>query len=94
MLTLLMDLPEGETLIGDSDGLVYLHAVPNGMLESGATYALHYEDDSYGEPALQSFLVVLEPRSDDSHFHGCPTPQGRPFDCDYCQERARGRGGA
>lgn len=29
-----------------------------------------------------------------SHFHGCPTPMGRPFDCDYCQERARSMGGA
>lgn len=24
------------------------------------------------------------------HFHGCPTPVGRPFDCDWCQERYRG----
>ena len=24
-----------------------------------------------------------------SHFQGCPSPFGRPFDCDYCQERAR-----
>jgi hypothetical protein len=22
------------------------------------------------------------------HFHGCPTPSGRPFDCDYCQQRS------
>lgn len=24
------------------------------------------------------------------HFHGCPTPTGRPFDCDWCQQRAAG----
>lgn len=27
------------------------------------------------------------------HFHGCPTPTGRPFDCDYCQDRARSMSG-
>lgn len=26
------------------------------------------------------------------HFHGCPTPTGRPFDCDYCQKRAASMG--
>lgn len=27
------------------------------------------------------------------HFHGCPDPTGRPFDCDWCQDRARGMSG-
>jgi hypothetical protein len=33
---------------------------------------------------------VPTPAEAAEHFHGCPTPEGRPFDCDWCQDRAAG----
>lgn len=30
---------------------------------------------------------------EDQHFHGCPTPVGPPFECDYCQDRSASMAG-
>ena len=43
------------------------------------------------DAAHELHRVILQVEGD--HFHGCPTPTGRPFDCDYCQDRAANMGG-
>lgn len=50
--------------------------------------AEHPAEDG-GVTAIERAAEVL---MDGQHFHGCPTPHGRPFDCDYCQERAASMG--
>jgi hypothetical protein len=67
----------GETL--HLNGQTWVHTT--GLQASKGTCAL----DPYGKyMATPVHTLAAE------HFHGCPDPTGRPFDCDWCQDRARG----
>lgn len=76
LLAFLIDLPPSVELAAEDDGMVRLLAEPNddAGLTSGWEYALHYEEDEEGEPALQSFVFALTPKGggDDAGNHEPP----------------------
>lgn len=59
--------------------------------ESSASRQHYIETGRYlrvGEAEGVDDPPAADAAASDEHFHGCPDPTGRPFDCDYCQERA------
>lgn len=77
----------------DPDWVDWLYPPPFNLIDIRSRFP---EPKDAGE-LLQDWIEAREAawaeECEMTHFHGCPTATGLPFDCDYCQMRAHNMAG-